>query len=842
VAIGFTNAASWAIGTTADPSTTFTPSAEAKAIVVLVITNTVQDQIDGCTIGGVAASELEASPLLADQGEAATIHAYMRTGTFPASTGVAVALDTNATTAKQATIFGLSAGAGETVAVEDVATLNTASAANPAVTLNTSVTTRVLYAIHSGHGATSGITPSASYADDYEFDFGQQVCGFRHSTSSIGANPTLTVTETATAEDAHIWAGAFKAVATLTAVGDQVGLVWDARAAVGDTSQLVWDVRAFLQRLVDAFPGSSLDTSKWTQASGTTTVASGKATLDAATTYTTQTSAHRHDARGSHVLAEFEMPTGTSTGSLQAGFRVDLSGTTGSSSDYVQIMRQGVGSLQVQKREGAVTTHTESIAYSQTDHRWLRIRFDASQVHFETSPDGGTWSEPFTATSLPSWDLGDVVVHVFAGYFNAGHPDPGFMTLDNVNLPPLTAVGDEVALVWDARAALGDTSQLVWDTRAVLGDPLGLVWNARAALGDALEALWDTRAAVGDPLQALWDTRAALGDALQALWDTRAALGDALQALWQTSALAGQQRQLLWDTRAAAGDQLQALWAVRAAVGDSSQLVWHVLSLAGAVGDEVALLWDARALAGDPLQLVWNARAPAADSLALAWDVRAPTTDQLQAVWDARAVAGDQVAALWQVTTTVGDQLGLAWVLRAAAGDQLGLVWDTLAAVGVVGDQLALVWDTRAPAGQQVQPLWAVRALAADQLALEWVLRALAAQQTQAQWATLALAGGQLALAWQLLGAAGGQLALAWTLRALASDQLALVWDTQSLAPLTVIRVAGREPGQGLVGPEGNGPLAGRVPNGQPLAGRRGRLRLDGSRPSAPLQGREAGR
>lgn len=159
-----------------------------------------------------------------------------------------------------------------------------------------------------------------------------------------------------------------------------------------------------------------------------------------------------------------------------------------------------------------------------------------------------------------------------------------------------TAIGKDLQLVWDVRAALGDTLQLVWDVQitglSAIGKDLALIWNTRAVLGDTVQLVWNTRAAVADTVQLVWNTRAAVSDLLQLVWDTRSVIGDPLV--------------LTWDVRAALGDQIQLVWNVRTAIGDTLQLVWDVQSLSSAIGKNLVLLWDTRAAAGDTLQLVWN--------------------------------------------------------------------------------------------------------------------------------------------------------------------------------------------------------------------------------------------
>jgi hypothetical protein len=165
-----------------------------------------------------------------------------------------------------------------------------------------------------------------------------------------------------------------------------------------------------------------------------------------------------------------------------------------------------------------------------------------------------------------------------------------------------TAVGKDLGLVWDTRAALGDSVQAIWDVRATAAGTLQLIWNVQVVglttVGKDVGLIWNVRTAVGDPVQLVWNTRAAIGDPVQLTWNTRMALGDMLA--------------LVWDTRAAAANLMQLTWDVRAVLGDQIQLVWNVqFGVLTAIGKDAALVWHVRAAAGDPLQLVWNIQATA---------------------------------------------------------------------------------------------------------------------------------------------------------------------------------------------------------------------------------------
>ncbi|MBR8638611.1 hypothetical protein KEF29_03180 [Streptomyces tuirus] len=72
------------------------------------------------------------------------------------------------------------------------------------------------------------------------------------------------------------------------------------------------------------------------------------------------------------------------------------------------------------------------LTYSPTDHLWLRLREDGTNVYWDTSPDGSTWTNRRTLAT-PAWipaSIDDTAVDLWA-YRDAGVTD--YAAYDNVN-------------------------------------------------------------------------------------------------------------------------------------------------------------------------------------------------------------------------------------------------------------------------------------------------------------------------------------------------------------------------------------------------------------------------
>lgn len=357
-----------------------------------------------------------------------------------------------------------------------------------------------------------------------------------------------------------------------------------------------------------------------------------------------------------------------------------------------------------------------------------------------------------------------------------------------------TAVGAELALSWDVRAALGDPIQAIWDVRAAISDDLVGIWDVRALITDSIALSWDLRSIIGDNLDLSYDVRAALGQTLAVSWDVRAFLADTLALSWDIRTFFNDDLALSWDIRAALGDTLALVWDTRAPVSDDLALSWDIDSLSGAVGktlgiswdtralvnDDLALSWDIRTIIGDPLALSWDLRAIVADPVALSWDVRSTVGDLVSLSWDVRAFVAGALAVAWDIRSSVGDPIILTWDTRFALGDELSLVWDVDSLGFVAGASLGLTWDVRAPVTADVSVRWDIRTVLGNNLGIAWDVRALAADAVQALWDVRSIVGDPLLLQWDIRSPAGDDLALIWNIRAAIGDDLVLIWDADS--------------------------------------------------------------
>lgn len=218
---------------------------------------------------------------------------------------------------------------------------------------------------------------------------------------------------------------------------------------------------AKLSTLFDSFDAAALDTGLWNDSSGVTQVAGdGYATVPASGAYST--------------FLGFTPPSRDFT---EDAFTWEWTYTGAAVTGAEQYCSIGSGTAGQEIHFGRFSTSLGYfmgagdgfVPWSDTDHRWCRIRTTATQVLFETSPDGTTWVNPFAGGGggvelLPAWDLSLVHVHFINGFFSGA--GGGDQRIHTVGVPSSTLSGSLAAALGGLGADL--TSRLTNDSAAAL--------------------------------------------------------------------------------------------------------------------------------------------------------------------------------------------------------------------------------------------------------------------------------------------------------------------------------------------------------------------------------------
>jgi hypothetical protein len=190
-------------------SWTHTPVGTPRGVLVLIGQDVgVTHEVTAVTYGGVACAEVALSPLVKDAGtEDGVLYGYFLGASLPTGAqSVAVTVDG---TGSEWRGVAVTVTAATNVSVEDTSTLNSASVANPTVTVDVTVECVVLGVLFSGQNAVTGIASGADYTQLAEHDYGGTVSGWQRRTT----NPTsgaVTVDWVVGAEKAGVLAVALR--------------------------------------------------------------------------------------------------------------------------------------------------------------------------------------------------------------------------------------------------------------------------------------------------------------------------------------------------------------------------------------------------------------------------------------------------------------------------------------------------------------------------------------------------------------------------------------------------------------------------------------------------------
>jgi trimeric autotransporter adhesin len=250
--------------------------------------------------------------------------------------------------------------------------------------------------------------------------------------------------------------------------------------------------------LTDAFPGTTLDTTKWQLVEGSAAVAGGQLQLGATSAYTTVGSLIAWTLKNSAVLMKL-WPLGPGNGSFQIGFDLFSWWTVGANKQIDLVLEGSGPSLTATYTDSGGTQHTIGSGTWTPGFgtpAWLRIRESGGTTYFDYSSDGMTWTN---LCSIADPIVSDAVgLQIYAGYYGTETAETGYVA--DVNLPPgipaLTASAHATTaatLALAARAALAAAATATTATTASASAPTRLTSTANASTQATLTLSAPTR-------------------------------------------------------------------------------------------------------------------------------------------------------------------------------------------------------------------------------------------------------------------------------------------------------------------------------------------------------------
>lgn len=189
--------------------------------------------------------------------------------------------------------------------------------------------------------------------------------------------------------------------------------------------------------LQDNFDDNSRDLVKWSGSYGDVVEAGGRARVPCSTAFSAYQSASIYTLDESQIACRVYAPT-VGGATVEALAEVLVITSTGGTDGGFSI-NTVTGQISLVSRSGYFDGAAVVLTYSATTHAWLRLRESAGVLHWDTSPDGVTWTTRRSSAS-PAW-VNDVNLSVIlAGHRNNGTSD--FAEFDNFNLARSSRMAD----------------------------------------------------------------------------------------------------------------------------------------------------------------------------------------------------------------------------------------------------------------------------------------------------------------------------------------------------------------------------------------------------------------
>ncbi len=209
--------------------------------------------------------------------------------------------------------------------------------------------------------------------------------------------------------------------------------------------------------LVDTFATAS--SARWSGYGANPSINTHRLSITPTGSYPGIYSATTYDLTSSYVMIELVQPPNIGNGSISTYMNAQVS-----SGNQEEI---GWDNGQLVLREKAAGVDSDvTIAYSPTDHRWLRIREVSGTIYWETSADSLNWTTRRSKVSGIG-ALTAVTINLYAGFWGT-EPSPGYVLFDNCNMqvpPPTLSEGWVLGgLLFGARDGGTDISRNYFDT------------------------------------------------------------------------------------------------------------------------------------------------------------------------------------------------------------------------------------------------------------------------------------------------------------------------------------------------------------------------------------------
>ncbi len=188
----------------------------------------------------------------------------------------------------------------------------------------------------------------------------------------------------------------------------------------------------------------------WGGSTGTVTISGGQCAIKADTAYDSAlVSGTGYNLSGSYMFARI-----TPYQATDAQTFLSAQINAGNNNNCAQIYYSG-NSMNAQVIQGGVTNYLGFITYSALAHAWWRIREQSGMFYFGLSPDGITWTEPWSAAhTIPA---GSLTVEVNAGDFGSDPVGTTYVASFNIpGTPPNAVTG--TAVVKGRRGRRGGSS------------------------------------------------------------------------------------------------------------------------------------------------------------------------------------------------------------------------------------------------------------------------------------------------------------------------------------------------------------------------------------------------
>jgi hypothetical protein len=427
----------------------------------------------------------------------------------------------------------------------------------------------------------------------------------------------------------------------------------------------------------DDFNDNSLDTTKWSSY-GLASEASQQMQFTTSTTYTGLTSKTYTKFDSVYARLIPGASNGASTECYLQMMVYDQSKPAGTQLGiYIDILN---GVFYCSNQTAYFDASATSITYNSVTHAWFQIIISGTNVLFQSSPDGATWTTQRTLAK-PTWlNSSPNIVTNFETHRDAGTNN--ISAVDNYNTA-VTTVAKSSDLRWGVNSTVSTSSDLRWAVLQQVPVSSDLRWSVSQQVSANSDLRWAVYSSVSKSCDLRWSVSQQVSVNSDLRWSSAGSVSVSSDLRWTVASTISVNSDLRWLSYNAVSKSSDLRWSVSQQVAVNSDLRWISYSQVAVNSD---LRWTSAGSVSVNSDLRWTVASAVSKNSDLRWAVQSTVTVNSDLRWLSYNQVTVNSDLRWTSAGSVSVNSDLRWGVNSSVSINSDLRWSVTGQVQVTSD------------------------------------------------------------------------------------------------------------------------------------------------------------